>query len=73
MKSDKMWHQEAIIAIPVILSATGLIPKSLFHNLDIINLKDDIYKNIQKTIIIHTCSLTRRFMANITYTHPIEQ
>jgi len=67
-----MWYQEAIIVI-AILSMIGLIPKSLSHNLNIINLKDDIYKNIQKTIIIDTCSLTRRFLPNTTYTHLIEQ
>jgi len=72
-KIKQMWLQKAVIVVPIILLATGLIPKSLFHILDIINLKYNLYKEIQKTIITDTCSLTRKFLTDITYTHLIEQ
>lgn len=57
----KMWKAKRTLIIPIILSATGLTPKSLSSNLKQLNL-EKLLPKIQKSVILDTCHITRRFL-----------
>lgn len=57
----QMWHLEDVRIVPVVLSATGIVPKSLLRSLDELELKKDLH-SIQKAVILGTCSIVRRFL-----------
>ena len=44
------------------LSSTGVIPKSLSQSLTTFNLHPNTYIQLQKTVIIGTCSIERMFL-----------
>jgi hypothetical protein len=55
------WKQKATQVIPiVILSSTGVIPKSLSRSLTRLNLHQNTH--LQKSIILGTCSIVRNFL-----------
>jgi len=56
-----MWKQKAAQVIPIVISSTGLIPKSLSHSLTRINLHLNTYTQKQKFVILGTCSIARNF------------
>lgn len=58
----RIWRQREVQIVPIILSATGIIPKNLFASLELLTLPRDIYTRLQKEAILGTCHLTRRFM-----------
>lgn len=60
----EMWRQEKVLIIPLIIGATGEIPKSLLKNLDVLNLQKDIYILMQKAAILETCSIVRRVISS---------
>jgi hypothetical protein len=53
-----------IIPIPIIISATGVIPKSLNRSIATLHLDQNIYILLQKTIVINTTTIVRRFLNN---------
>lgn len=57
----QMWHLEDVRIVPVVLSATGVVPKSLLRSLDELELKKDL-NSILKAVILGTCSIVRRFL-----------
>lgn len=59
---QQIWHQNKVVIVPIIISATGIIPKQLHEGIRTLNLNPNIYINIQKTVIINTCTLVRRFL-----------
>ncbi|XP_023311019.1 uncharacterized protein LOC111691848 [Anoplophora glabripennis] len=59
----EMWQQDQTIIVPIILGATGEIPKNLGPNLKSINLKENIINKLQKSVIIDTCSLCRKTLS----------
>lgn len=58
----QMWHQDIVKIIPIIVSSTGLIPKSLHDSLKGLELPPKLYIPIQKTVILHTCNITRQVL-----------
>ncbi|KAI5699149.1 hypothetical protein M8J77_002112 [Diaphorina citri] len=58
----QIWHQNTIQILPIIISATGVIPKTLHESLKILNLNKNMYIQMQKSVIINTCSIVRRFL-----------
>lgn len=58
----QMWHQETVRIIPIIISSTGVIPKTLKAALKILELHENTYIPLQKSIVIDTCSMVRRFL-----------
>ena len=46
--------------IPIVIS-TGVIPKSLSQSLTRLNLHSKTYIQLQKSVILGTCSLVRNF------------
>jgi hypothetical protein len=57
-----MWKQNTVQAIPIVISSTAVIPKSLSHSLKILNLHPNTYIQMQKSVILGTCSIVRHFL-----------
>ena len=57
-----MWKQNAVQVIPIAVSSTGVIPKSLSQNLKRHNLHPNTYTQKQKYVILGTCSIVRNFL-----------
>jgi hypothetical protein len=49
---------EKISILPLVISATGIVPQSLFKNLKILDLDNTLVLEIQKGILLYSCSLT---------------
>jgi hypothetical protein len=54
-----MWKQKAVQVTPIVKSSTGVIPKSLSQNLTRLNLHPNSYIQLQKSVILGTCSIVR--------------
>ncbi|XP_063891152.1 uncharacterized protein LOC110374959 [Helicoverpa armigera] len=69
----RIWRQDKVYVIPIVLSTTGVIPNHLHHSLKLIDLKDSTYILLQKAAILNTCRIVRKFMQldehGITPTH----
>jgi hypothetical protein len=57
-----MWKQNAAQVIPIVTSSTGVIPKSLSQSLKRLNLHPNTYTQMQKSVILGTCSIVRNFL-----------
>jgi hypothetical protein len=57
-----MWKQNAEQVIPTVISSTGVIPKSLSQSLKRLNLHPKTYTEMQKSAILGTCSILRKFL-----------
>jgi hypothetical protein len=51
-----MWKQNAVHVIPIVMSSTAVIPKSLSQSLKRLNLHLNTYIQMQKSVILGTCS-----------------
>jgi hypothetical protein len=55
-----LWCLEKNSILPLIISATGIVPQSLFKNLKILDLENTLVVEIQKGILLFTfLSLTQ--------------
>jgi hypothetical protein len=57
-----VWKQNAAQVIPIVISSTAVIPKSLPHSLKRLNLHPNTYIQTQKSVILGTCSIVRNFL-----------
>jgi len=57
-----MWKQKAAQVIPIVISSTGVIPKSLSQSLTTLNLHPNTYIKMQKSVILDTCSIVRKIL-----------
>jgi hypothetical protein len=57
-----MWHLNTVKIRPLIISATGVVPKTLMQHLEELKLKHQI-SLIQRSTLLDTCHLVRRFMS----------
>jgi len=57
-----VWKQEAEQMIPIVISSTGVILKSLPQSLTKLNLHPNAYIQLQKSVILGTCSIVRNFL-----------
>jgi hypothetical protein len=63
-----LWCLEKISILPLIISATGIVPQSLFTNLKILDLGNKLVVEIQKGILLYSCHIVRKFL-NIDTEH----
>lgn len=56
-----MYQVERVSITPIIISATGLIPKSLLEHLKQHSLESAL-QTMQKSVILNTCNIVRRFL-----------
>jgi hypothetical protein len=54
-----------LVLLPLVISATGIVPQSLFKNLKILDLDNTLVVEIQKGILLYSCHIVRKFL-NIT-------
>jgi hypothetical protein len=57
-----IWKQDAVQAVPMVISATGIIPKSQSQSLKRLNLHPNTYIQMQTVVILGTCSIVRNFL-----------
>ena len=57
-----MWKQKVAQVIPTVIPSTGVIPKSLSQNLTRLNLHTNTHIQLQKSVILGTCSVVRNFL-----------
>jgi len=57
-----MWKQKAVKVIPIVISSTGVTPKSQSQSLTGFNLHPNTYIQLQKSVILGTCSIVRNFL-----------
>jgi hypothetical protein len=58
--------------LPLVISATGIVPQSLFKNLKILDLDNILVVEIQKGILLYSCHIVRKFL-NIDTEHNTQQ
>jgi hypothetical protein len=56
------WKQNTAQVIPLVILSTGVIPKSLLYSLKRLNLHPNMYIQMQKSVILGTCSIVRNFL-----------
>lgn len=61
----RIWNMEKVYIVPIVISATGIIPKQLQNSFKILNLHPNTYIKTQKAVIISTCHITRKFLNTI--------
>jgi hypothetical protein len=61
-KVRDMWKQDTVKVVPIVISAMGIIPKSLSQSLKRLNLHPSTYIQMQKVVILGTCSTVRNFL-----------
>ena len=52
-----IWKQKAAQVIPIVISSTGIILKSLSQSLTRLNLHPNTYIQLQKSVVLGTCSI----------------
>ena len=57
-----MWKQNTAQVIPIAVSSTAVIPKSLSQSLKCLNLHPNTYTQMQKSVILGPCSIVRNFL-----------
>jgi folate-dependent phosphoribosylglycinamide formyltransferase PurN len=57
-----MWKLDAVQVVLIVISAMGIIPKSLSQSLKRLNLHPNTYIRMQKVVILGTCSIVRNFL-----------
>jgi len=57
-----MWKQNTAQVVPIVISSAGVIPKSLSQSLKRLNLHPNTYIQVQKSVILGTCSIVRDFL-----------
>jgi hypothetical protein len=63
-----LWCLEKKSILPLIISATEIVPQSLFKNLKILDLGNTLIVEIQKGILLYSCHIVRKFL-NIDTEH----
>ena len=59
---ERIWKQEQVNVIPLVISTTGITPTSFITHLTQLNIPHYIHPQIQKAVILHTCNITRSFL-----------
>lgn len=62
------WKAQIVHIVPIVLSTTGIIPKSLKQSLDTLHMPSYTVHMLQKATILNTCRITRKFLTSSTLT-----
>lgn len=60
----KVWKLDKVVIVPVVLGATGEIPKKLFQSIETLQLNKTIYQQLQKAALLGTCRTVRRVLGD---------
>jgi hypothetical protein len=67
-----LWCLGKISILPLIISATTIVPQSLFKNLKILDLENTLVVEIQKGILLYSCHIVKKFF-NIDTEHKTQK
>jgi hypothetical protein len=67
-----LWGLEKISILPLVISATGIVPQYIFKNLKILDLDNTLVVEIQKGILLYSCHIVMNFL-NIDTEHNTQQ
>lgn len=59
----EIWNMEKVVIIPVIIGATGEVPKTLHPSLEELSMPPNTYLTMQKSVLLDTCSIVRKFLS----------
>lgn len=57
-----LWHLQKVHIIPLVISCTGVVPNNIHKNLELIQMPKYTFKMMQKSIILNTCRIVRKFL-----------
>lgn len=57
-----LWRLDKVTILPIVISATGVVPVSLLGALEQLNMTVKELRQIQKAVILSTCNITRSFL-----------
>lgn len=60
----RQWKMEKVQTVPIIISTTGAIPKSLLENIKLLGLSEHLYKPMQKAVLLATARSVRKFLGD---------
>jgi hypothetical protein len=60
--ADSAAPNEPSLILSLVISATGIVPQSLFKNLKILDLANTLVVEIQKGILLYSCHIVRKFL-----------
>jgi len=58
----KQWKIDKVITVPLVIAATGLIPRIMNNSLQTLDMNKYAYVEMQKAVIISTCHIVRKFL-----------
>ena len=58
----EQWKMNKVITVPIVISATGIIPKSIHNSLQELDISKNTYIEMQKAVILNTCHIVRKFL-----------
>lgn len=58
----KIWRQDRVTILPMVISTTGIVPKTLPRNLKQLNIDPHTITQIQKSVLLNTCNSVRKFL-----------
>ncbi|KAL1448488.1 hypothetical protein WDU94_005497 [Cyamophila willieti] len=59
----RMWQVQKVTIVPIVISATGIIPKELHKNITILGLHKNTFILLQKAVVLNTTRIVRRFLS----------
>ena len=62
MEVKELWQQAKVTVTPLVTSVAGITSKYYTENLQKLGLPKYIHTNIQKAVILKTCSIVRKFL-----------
>ena len=58
---QRLWKLQSVVTVPIVISCTGVIPKSLHSSLATLNLHHRTFVELQKAVLLSTCHIVRKF------------
>lgn len=58
----EQWKLNKVITLPIVISSTGIIPKTIHSSLHELDISKNTYIEMQKAVIINTCHIVRKFL-----------
>ena len=62
MEIRHIWKMKKAIIVPMVISSTGAVPHSLHEGIKMLGIDKNTYIEMQKSTIISTCHIVRKFL-----------
>ena len=63
IETKTQWRVTTVRIVPIIISTTGVIPRTLHTSLYTLNIPSPTYKLLQKAVILNTCRIVKKFLS----------